>query len=75
MSNSPEFDKVLDEFTASSLSLPDAKITVSIGAKSVTFRLDGDELSVGGEGHKYLSNASQHFIASRIEAALIEMSN
>jgi hypothetical protein len=51
---------------------PNATVTVTYQGKSVTFDLEGTELSEGSD-HQYLSNASQGFIAREVEKALIEV--
>lgn len=56
-----------------------ATITVALDGRSVTFELDGPELSettqADGSVHRYLTNASQHFITTQVEAALLSLVN
>jgi hypothetical protein len=51
-----------------------ATVTVAYGGHSVTFELDGDELSADSTGHKsYLNNASKGYIADEVEKALLAL--
>lgn len=54
-----------------------ATVTVSYGGQSVTFALDGAEVSRtpqdDGSIHAYLNNASRGFIADEVEKALIAL--
>jgi hypothetical protein len=62
---------------ALNISSPNATVTVTYKGKSVTFDLDGTELSEGVHlGHPgipafYLTNASKGFISDEVEKALI----
>ena len=54
---------------------PNATITVTYGDGSVTFDLEGTELSATSHGNAYLGNASRDFIATEVEKALIEVTS
>jgi hypothetical protein len=56
---------------------PNASVTVAFEGKSVTFELDGPELSSteqpDGSMLSYLNNASRGFVADEVERALLKI--
>lgn len=58
--------------------MSNAVITVTYNDQSISFELEGAELSAVGQRdgsiHRYLTNASSDFITSEVEKALITLS-
>lgn len=52
--------------------MANARITVELAGRTVTFELEGSELSHVG-GASYLSNASKDFIGDEVEKALVSL--